>query len=355
MKTLALAPWQLFPTISGGQERCFNLLSRIGEVTVFSLNWEGREDQRRVGQMNYRSIPADAKAVEQSRRLIASGLKTYDPMPMLTKNNLTTIRKAIDDADPDMVILEHPWLLDLIGDRPYIYDSHNCEAQNTADQFGRGSYDYDLVKDLERRAIQGAEHMIYTTKRDHDTMKAIYSFETPSTLVPNGTDLPATTSDGTTNNLIFIGSMYGPNVEAARELVALAPLLPQWNIQILGACANMVTTEASNVELVGMITDKQRDHYFNNAYAFINLISRGSGSHLKIARALAHGLPVITTTTGARGYTGLLETTPAGVPDMLDAIKDNWKQHSSRSLDQAEQLSWEHITKTFNGVLNAFQ
>ena len=355
MKTLALAPWQLFPTLSGGQERCVNLLSRLGDVTVYSLNWEGKEDQRRIGQLAYRMIPADPKAVERSRRLINSGIKTYDPIPSLTANDLTTIRHAIDNIDPDMIILEHPWLLDLIGDRPYIYDSHNCEAQNTADQFGRGSFDFDLVKDLERRAIQGAEHMIYTTEQDLKTMRAIYDFDTPVTHIPNGTDLPSVIASGNSNNLIFIGSLYGPNIKAAQQLVSLAPLLPQFNIQILGACANMITSDAPNVELIGQITDKQVDHYFQNAYAFINLIDKGSGSHLKIARALSYGLPVITTPTGARGYTGLLETTVMNVPAMLDAIKDNWWQHSSRALDQAEQLSWEIIGSTYKKVLDGFQ
>lgn len=352
MRILALAPWQLFPTMSGGQERCVNLLQELGDVTVFSLNWEGKEDKRQHGSLNYQMIPADPKAVDQSRKLIASGIKTYDPMPMLTRNNLTTIRHAIDAHDPDLIILEHPWLLDLIGDRPYIYDSHNCEAQNTADQFGRGSYDFDLVKDLERRAIQGAEHMIYTTANDMTTMRTIYDFDTPATLIPNGTDLPLETSTGKTNNLIFIGSLYGPNIKAAQQLVSLAHSLPQFNIQILGACANLIDTTAANVELIGQITDKQRDHYFKNAYAFINLIDRGSGSHLKIARALSYGLPVITTPIGARGYHGLLETSVMNVPDMLDAIKDNWWQHSSRSLDQAEQLSWHTIGNTYRSVIN---
>ena len=352
MKVLALTPWPIYPAQTGGTERCWNLLSRIGEVTVFSLDWTGQESQQRVGQVNLRVIPADPEAVAQAQRLMTSGIRTFDPMPMLTKNNLKHFISAIEAYDPDLIILEHPWMLDLIGDRPYILDAHNCETVNTGTQLGMGALEFPLVADLERRAVQGAEHLIYCSSDDLNNMRKAFPFTTPHTLIPNGCVIPDVITTGEQLNLIFIGSTYGPNIQAAKTLITLAPLLPEYTIQIMGSVCNHIQTDAPNVQLLGYVTDKQRDWYFTQAHAFINLTTQGSGTHLKIARALSYGIPVITTPVGARGYDNLLITTPANLPDMVRAIRGNWHTHSQVAKEQATHLDWDILASKLRTVMS---
>jgi hypothetical protein len=255
------------------------------------------------------------------------------------KDDLTTFRKAIDDSDPDLIILEHPWLLDLIDGRPYIYDSHNCETVNSRQQRPR-AMENDLVASLERRATQQAEHMTYTSEQDLQAMKQLYPFTTPITHIPNGLTIPNTQATGEELNLIFIGSLYGPNIQAAKNLLALAPLLPEYKIRILGNVCNALTPNSDNGELIGAVTEKQMDYYFKTAHAFINLVTEGSGTSLKIARALSYALPVISTPHGARGYTSPLTSSIANVPDMVRALRKTWKQHSEASLIEAIPLQW---------------
>lgn len=349
MKLLALTPFHIYPPTFGGAERCWNLLSRIGQLDIIALNWEGHTTTKQIGDVHYQLIAADQPAVDQANKLRKQGIQTFDPIPTLTSTRLTTIRKAIDKANPDLIILEHPWLIDLIGERRYIYDAHNCETQNTATQYGTNGYDYGLVKSIEQQATEQAEHITYCSTQDIQTLKQLFNVTAPHTLIPNGVTPPTQHATGTTRNLIFIGSAYQPNVNAAQRLINLAAALPDYTIQILGQCANYLTNHHQNVQLIGQVTDTQLDNYFINAYAFVNLITEGSGTHLKLARALAYGIPVITTEHGARGYSNVTITNIGNLPQQLDNL--NWQQQHQAGIQEATQLNWETIATNYSNVI----
>lgn len=354
MKLLALTPWPFIPARSGGTERCYNLLKALPEVTAYALDWSGKEANERHGNITYRVIPADDEAVSQAKKLMGNGLHSWDGIPSLTQRNLTTIKTEIAKFDADLIILEHPWLIDLIGDTPFIYDAHNFEAQNSQGLFGTNTLDIDIVRNLEARALREAEHITYCSEADWLSMKMAYKFDTPGTLIPNGADRQATARGFDSRNLIFIGSLYAPNIEAANNLIALAPQLPEYTIQILGPCATAVTSDAPNVQLIGAVTDKQRDQYFDQAHQFVNLIWHGSGTHLKIARALSHGLPVVTTPIGARGYS----LTPIGVMNAVDMIRyntANYEQAQQQAIDESQHYDWATISQHFAQVINGIQ
>ena len=268
----------------------------------------------------------------------------------MTKNNLTTLRKEIDKFDPDLIILEHPWLLDFTDGRPYVYDSHNCETISTAQQRPH-TLDMDLVKNIERRAVQQAETMTYTSQQDLKDMKQLFPFTTPNYLVPNGVTLPEQRATGEELNLIFVGSLYGPNMQAAMTLISQAKQLKQYKIRIIGSVCSMLKTDADNVELIGQVNDKQLDYYFRTAHAFINLTNVGSGTHLKVGRALAYGLPVITTVVGKRGYVTPLDTIPAYLPDMLAAVRKNWQHFSDLAYEEAETITWDKVATNFRQAI----
>lgn len=348
-KVLALTPFDISKPSFGGAERCYNLLTRVGPIDVIGLNWDGVNSYQRIGDMSYELIGADQSAVEQSRKLRANGVITYDPMPSLCKNNLTTIRKEIDLINPDLVVLEHPWLVDLIGDRPFIYDAHNFETYNTGTQFGVNSYDYQLVKEIEYHAASQAEHITYCSQQDIELMRQMFNIDTPATHIPNGVTLPDQVSDNKTRNLIFIGSVYQPNINAAQRLIDLAPQLPGYRIQILGQCANYVTNTHNNVLLVGHVNEEILDYYFRNAHAFINLTTHGSGTHLKIGRALAYGIPTLTTPKGGRGYTNVIHTNPFTLPHQLNTL--DWDYWHTKALEEAATINWDTIAQTFKKVI----
>jgi glycosyltransferase involved in cell wall biosynthesis len=360
MKTLALTPWPINPPTTGGTQRCYNLLKNIDDLTVMSLDWDGeKEYKRHEGTTTYHVIPADPEAKEQARKLFQSAhLRSYDTIPSLTRNNLTTIRKAIDDYDPDLIILEHPWLVDLTDGRPYIYDAHNCESKATGQLFGTQTYDYELVKAIEQRCIREAEHIIYCSEDDLTLMDKIQHITCPTTFIPNGTDIPTLTEarqNQESKELIFVGSMYLPNAIAAQHLVALAPQFPDYTFTIIGGCCDAVVSDQPNVQLLGHISEQELNTKLNTAHAFINLTTRGAGTQLKIAQALSYGLPVISTPIGARGYVTPLLVTANTIGEALQELQLNYEAHSYNARLEAESLDWIILGKKYKDTINALQ
>lgn len=360
MKILALTPWPIYPANTGGTQRCYQLLQDIDGLTVLSLDWDNeRETKQTVNGVTYHVIPAEQPARDQAKKLFKSvGLRSYDAIPSLTVNNLGNFQRAIDAYDPDLIILEHPWLIDLIGDRPYIYDAHNCESQATAQILGRNTFDYGLVKEIEQRCIREAEHIIYCSITDLTVMEAIQHITCATTLIPNGTNLPAHTIpevNKDSKQLIFVGSLYTPNVIAAQNIIALAPQFPDYTFTIIGGCTKVLSTQEPNLQLLGHLNDSALHNEFMKSHAFINLTTTGSGTQLKVAQALSYGLPVISTTIGARGYQTPLLVRPDTVDVALETLQDNYQLFSDNARAEAETLSWENIRQQFKAVLNEFQ
>lgn len=350
MKNLILAPFNVIPPNFGGAERILNLAKRLGPVTLIALNWEGIDQEGQYENIYYRLIGVDDAAREQSVKLLKLGIATYDGMPFFTRKNQNKLRAAIEEEKPDQIILEHPWLVPFVGDVPFIYDAHNAEAILTTARWPN-SIDAQVVFELEREAVTRATSIAVCSKEDAKALVSIYKVRTPMHLVPNGTDIPSERSKGETKNLLFIGSLYGPNIRAAQELANIAHLLPDYTIQIVGACCQGVEATAPNVQLLGLVTEEQKHQLFLNAYAFVNLVTQGSGTNLKNARAMAYGLPVIASNVGARGFpTCVVVDKPADIKETLENL--DWVGESNKSREFAEEISWDIVGDYYRGMVD---
>jgi glycosyltransferase involved in cell wall biosynthesis len=357
MRIVGLAPWPYIPAQSGGTERTLNLFAALGEMTSFAIDWQGDDDRQQVGDIDYRVFGAPLAARDKARRLQISGVATYDPMPMLVKNDLAKLQAQIDALEPDIVVMEHPWLIDFVPKTAkLVLDAANCETVNTQQQYPR-TFDVDLVKNLERRAVERADLITYASHADTQALRRLFKVTAPMVHIPNGTDVPKTISNGSTRNLVFIGSVYQPNVVAAQLLVNQAGSLPDYQIHIIGGCSEYLQNTAGNVTLHGQVTDEERDQLFADGHAFVTMTTHGSGTHLKISRALAHGLPVVTTELGARGYSsdGVITTTLGDLPKTMADVTEHWAEHSQAARGQAAHLLWPAIQKTFRDVVEGLR
>jgi len=354
MKKLALVPWDISTPDTGGKQRCYELLTGLDNVTTFALSWDNQEAHTSLDGMPYRVIPAGVKAVDRAHKLLNQGFHSFDAMPTICLNDLNVMRKAIDDYNPDLIILEHPWLVELTEGRPYVYDAHNFESYSTASLFGRNSMDYNMVADIERWAVSGAEHITYCSADDWKMMGDNWELP-PGTHIPNGTHLPETVATGENLNLIFIGSLYGPNISAAQRLIDMAHFLPEYHIHIVGRCSEPLTSDEPNVTLHGYKTEAALDRLLQMSHIFVNLVTEGSGTHLKVSKALAYGLPVVTLLAGSRGYETTHVTNLDNAPNMIREVTRDWHNRHTIALEAAQQYNWANIKQQFRNVIHALQ
>ena len=102
-----------------------------------------------------------------------------------------------------------------------------------------------------------------------------------------------------------MGSLYGPNEEAARFIVdTLAPALPGVTFAICGgvgaAFHASVVPRISDVTLQ-LVEAHKAAGYLEATDVAINPMFSGSGTNIKMFDFMAAGLPIVTTAIGARG------------------------------------------------------
>lgn len=343
MNVVGLVPFSILPAHFGGAERCWNVLSRLGPISVRALSWGGDESSQQIGNVNYQVVAPGQDAIDHAVKMRQLGVATFDSMPHLARKHLTNFAESVKDLEPDLVILEHPWLIDFIPDGvPFVYDAHNAETQHFATQFGTMVPDYLHVKTLERRAVTQAELVTYCSQSDAQALRNQYgAFQ--GIHVPNGVTLPDVTDREPEKMLLFIGSFYGPNVQAAQWLADLATDLPDYRIVIAGGCSQAVKTDATNVELLGPVNDEILHDLFMRAGIFVNLMASGSGTHLKVGRALSYGVPVVTTQIGARGYSTPVVTSVGDAIGAIEVVFDHYEDYSVRARREAESLEWSAV------------
>ena len=139
-------------------------------------------------------------------------------------------------------------------------------------------------------------------------------------------------------DIIFIGSIYGPNIEAVEFILSLAKTMPDFQFHIIGNVnTHGFPHKPGNVIFHGLVQDEERDNLFRNSCIALNPIFTGGGRNVKMIDYIMHGLPVISTETGIRGLDrydlsgAVAVETPENFKDTISKLTGNRDKLKSMS------------------------
>lgn len=260
------------------------------------------------------------------------------------------IMDRIVSFSPDVIWLEHPFLYPVLAevrerrgvDFQLIYSSANDEAklkriliESPSTPGTRDPSLVEAVAGVENDAVRNADYIICIND------------EEAAGLVARGEEaafLPATTTldfdrvvrpapRAAAPYAAYAASSYWLNVDGFMETFSdgLGFLYYGEQIHVAGSCSEAIRNDKrfkrhesineSRMQFRGFLPVNDLTELYLHAKAVINPVTKGAGSNLKTADALASGRPVITTAKGLEGFRSMLgDSLGVGVYEASDVL-----------------------------------
>ena len=303
---------------SGGKERTATLIEALDEagysVTLLSFSWDTQGFENQVSKNIYQIQPGtEYNVYRKYKRLILNELKNnHDLAIKVLQPELKEFNRKVKSLSKqaDLIILDHfstaPFI-ENINDVPIVYNSHNSEITMAKQLYPEDEYAIKILSDMEHTAISKSVLTTYCSKEDFKNLIKHYDLKVDGQYIPNGTQYRENVGyevRSGSKDILFVGSSHLPNVVAAKELIPLAKIMPDYNFLIVGNFGKSInrTSAPSNIKILGHVSNEELDDLFLKCFAFINPMKSGSGTHLKMMKALGFGIPIVTSRFGARGF-----------------------------------------------------
>ncbi len=285
----------------------------------------------------------------------------------------------MDQARPDVVVLEEPWLWPALrrwraAGVPVVFNCNNIDSRAKAailaDAKVAGAAQIVAeVAALEQDLARAAAGVGATTVEDADVLRGWTT--APVVVARNGTVVRRTGHlsgilpvplDPTLRFVLFVGSAHPPNASGflAMAVPALSVLRSNERIVVAGEVGKLLAPQLADggpnfmvrdrLVLLGPVSELALDCLLGNASGILLPITYGGGSNLKTAEALVSGLPVVGTSQAFRGFEEFSELpqvaradTPeafaAGIRGALDATG------APRRVPEVRDLLWENTLR----------
>lgn len=356
-RLVVAATYPIHPPLGGGQVRAAQLyrgLSEFFDVELVTL--AGPETSggtvHITPALRERQVPKSARhaARELALEREAGTIVTDIAMSELyadTPDYLAALGEAAEGARA--VVACHPYAFPAIRevtDLPVWYEAQDVEASLKQHVLGSSHQARRLLaraEAVERECCEHAELAWACSAEDRAELIGRYAIQPDRVLVvPNGVALdevayvPPAARNEHKHRLrledrflaVFIASWHEPNLAGARQLVQLAPRLPEVDLMIIGSVGLALTgwPLPENVQVTGIVSLEFKQTVLGIADAALNPVRTGSGTNLKMLEYFASGTPVISTAFGARGLgvragEHFIEAEPAGFPAALRRLR----------------------------------
>jgi glycosyltransferase involved in cell wall biosynthesis len=382
-KLTVATSFSVHPARGGGQTRVVGLYGAAAalgvDVDVVAL--VGQEERAAVTQVRRGlreiRVPKSAEHDAAEHRLQRElGFPVTD-MALALYGELTpayadALREAA--ATSSAVVACHPYataaLLDVAPGLPLLYEAQDVEtdlkAALVAEAEGETAAEaLAAVRDAEALACERAAQVLTCSARDADRLGELFGVDAARVaVVPNGYEAAAVPYVDPRQRAanrravglehftaLFIGSWHGPNLEAAEAVCAAARELPDARFLLVGSAGQALAAEAvpANVDVTGPVHERFLGDVLALADVALNPMMSGSGTNLKMLEYAGAGVPLISSSFGARGL-GMtpgehyVEAEPEALAAALAAVRDEPAEVTAERARRAH----EHVAAGFD-------
>lgn len=318
MRLAFVTPYLPCPADSGGRIRMYRLARALAarhELHLFSCGGP-REARRLRGRAewepyaSYRVRNSDTGAVLP----LVTSRRVRKSCPLLLALELYAAHRR---RPFDAVVVEHCYAAAtarFLPGIPLVLDEHNVEsryARSVADASDSSARrEVSLLERWERALWSRAALVTCVSEEDAAEVRAHRAG--PVELVANGADLAGlpfrAPSQRAGSAVLFVGMLgHAPNVVAARRLAQrVMPLVwrerPEAKLVLCGRAPSpeVRALAGPRVEVTGTVESVRP--YLDSAAVYVSALGHGAGTSLKVAEALAAGVPLVATSVSVRGY-----------------------------------------------------
>ena len=383
-KILVLSTYSCYPPRGGGQQRLYNIYSRLAkkfDIRICSIIESNKscENLSLENGLQQICIPQSQDHAElqwnEEKKL---GKNLYDCCMI---DFIEKSQKYVDEvkklmAESDIIVFSHPYLFPLAkyinNHSKVIYDAIDVEYLQKKSYVN--NYWNTKLFSNEKNCCDFSNLIFTTSGEDKTNLREIYNLNHEKIAVaPNGVDTKRiqNISDSerinqkklcnleNTHTILFVGSWHPPNLEALQFIVKdLLPKLNNTKLLLVGSIKDYYLSEVGqlpdNVLAFGVVDELEKYEIYKLADIAINPMFSGSGTNIKMLDYFSAGIPVVTTEIGARGL--MIEHNTEAIicsPDtMLQSIlqlmndqklQDKIKKNARTLVESA--YSWDRIVK----------
>jgi len=382
-KIVLVSTYPVYPPRGGGQNRLFYLyreLAKSTRIDVISLTNANEMGARREIAPNLleTSVPKSSSHIKKEWDMQKkAGIPITDIAMLYFYEENRELVDAFERSSrkAERIICAQPYLFYLVhkySDKKIIYDSQNFEYFLKSQMLPENDYNQGLLETVfraEKECCLRSDLVFVCSMEDARAMNQSYGLDLNRVvLVPNGVDIETVKFTnlaqrhqnkmrlglGNTKLVLFMGSWHQPNIEAVERILQMAEELPQVKFLILGSVGLYFRNKSSpqNVGFMGVVDDDVKDSVLSTVDMALNPMMTGSGTNMKMLDYMASGVPIVSTSLGARGLDipeGLIETAD------LDAFVVRIQDHLSGNITEdvvtrarkfvAEKYDWRAIGK----------
>ena len=284
------------PYVSAYALRASNLLTGYNTVIVSTGGMIIR-DNFINNIREYRSLLTTFYSVIKGNRYFEIALSRGQ---FVRKKYIDAVKSIISESD--MVIFEGPWQYYLfkgsLKDKYVVYDAHNAESL-----LRKENKYYEYAANLEKDLVNNSNLILSVATEDMDYFIKNFNAKNIFLVTHILGNLTFPWNGKNSKNIVFIGSMYKPNIDAVDFILGIARQLPDFQFSIIGNVnLHRFPHVPGNVKFFGMLTETEKNKILSSSILALNPVFEGGGRNVKMVDYIMHGIPIITTETGARGF-----------------------------------------------------